>query len=315
MNKPEFDQNVGNTAEVFKSKLGDGFNGLGVVSGTGWDKGIARVFKERERVRYADLNIPGASVHVMGHDKDIKIGEIDGRNALVLGRIHPNENVTDPDVRQAMAIIITALDKCLEGLVVTNAVGTLHGPVGADAGFVKSMVRTAILDALGWAHRGRRQEKIGVGDVAIVDDIKTGMVGSFTPFLAGDFVDFYHDGLHGHDDMYFDFVRKVVTKVQGRCPRAQARYITGPQFEGPADKIEFRGHGDDIIGMSGIQEILTCAKLKIPVSQIVFATNGPFVRHSHAVNLVAANGGISKVADILSELARGWPKREMLRNL
>lgn len=307
MEKAKFDDSVGIAEETLKHVLGDDFRALGIVSGTGWNQGISCVFRERAHVDYGALKIPGADSSVSGHSKKLTVGDVDGRNVLVLGRVHPNENVTDPDVRQAMAILIAALSKCLDGLIVTNAVGTLHGRVGADQGLVKSLVRTAILDLLGWAHRGRRQERIEVGDIALVDDVKTSLVGSTTPLGAADFVDFYHKGLHRDNDKFFNIARAAIEKVQGRCPRAQSRFILGPQFEGPADKIEFRGKGDDVIGMSGIGEILECTKRGVPVAQVVFATNGPFGTHSHLDNLAVAAQGVTKAAGIVSELAREWP--------
>lgn len=295
-------------AENTQSTLGD-LKALGIVSGTGWDKGIAHAFKERQTVPYSRLGIPGSEMEVEGHSKNFKIGEIDGRSALIFGRVHPNENVTDPNLRQAMALLIAALRPHLEGLIITNGVGTLHGPVGLENGWAHGTIRTAILDALGWAHRGRRKELIRVGDIALVNDVKTALVGPFTPLGAGDFVDFYHGGIHRDRDLYFDAVRQVISQVQGHCPRAQARFIAGSQFEGPADKIEFRAQGDDVIGMSGIQEMLACTKQGIPFEQIVLATNGPFGMHSHEGNQDTGKKNTEKATRIIQGIADQWPKR------
>ncbi|MBI5422160.1 hypothetical protein HZA44_03425, partial [Candidatus Peregrinibacteria bacterium] len=243
MDRSEFQMETERISEKIQSELGDQ-KALGIVSGTGWDKGIDHAFKKRQTVPYSVLGIPGSKTTVEGHSKDFKIGDINGREALVFGRVHPNENVMDPNLRQAMALLIAALRTHLDGLIITNGVGTLHGQVGLENGRAHSAVRTALLDVLGWAHRGRRKELIRVGDIALVDDVKTGLVGPFTPLGAGDFVDFYHGGIHRDRDLYFNAVRQVISHVQGHCPRAQARFIAGPQFEGPADKIEFRAQGD-----------------------------------------------------------------------
>lgn len=254
--------------------------------------------------------MPGSELQVKGHSKVLKVGDIGGRDAFVLGRAHPNENITDPDLRQAMILMIGALRTHLKGLVITNGVGSLHGPVGLEKGWLHSLVRTAILDLLGWAHRGRRQERIRVGDIAIVDDIKTSAVGSRTPLGAADFVDFYHDGIHREGDRYFEAARRAVSATQGRCPRAQARYIPGPQFEGPADKIWCRAEGDDVIGMSGIQEALACTRYDIPFAHLVLATNGPFEPHSHESNQDVGKANAEKAAAIIEQLSRDWPKQK-----
>lgn len=296
--------------ERITRELGD-IKALGIIPGTGWSEGVKTAFRERLKIPYLRLGVPGSKLKagVEGHSKDLKVGDIDGRDTIIVGRVHPNEDCTHPDLRQAMALVIGALDKCLDGLIVTNGLGTLHGRVGRENGLIISMVQTAIVDLMGWALRGRRQEHIGVGDIALVDDIKTGFVGPFTPLGASEFVNFYHKGIHRDGDLYFNLVKQVVAEIQGRCPRAQTRFIPGPQFEGPADKMECRALGDDTIGMSGIQEILTCTRLGIPVEQIVLATNGPFGLHDHEGNQETGRKNAEKAASILTELSRRWPRR------
>lgn len=308
MNSAELSDRTARAGEKLKTELGD-LKGLGIVPGTGWGEGVDTAFKRRQEVPYSELGVPGSGLKVEGHRKTLKIGEIEGGGALVLGRVHPNENMTDPDLRQAMILLIGALRPHLEGLIITNGVGSLHGPVGLENGRLHSLVRTAILDALAWAHRGRRQERIRVGDIAIVDDVKTGSVGPLTPLGAGDFVDFNHAGIHRDDNRYFDIARRAVTAVQGRCPRVQARYIPGPQFEGPGDKIEFRAQGDDVIGMSGIQEALACTRHDIPFAHLVLATNGPFEPHSHEGNQDVGKTNAEKAAAIIRKLAKDWPRK------
>jgi hypothetical protein len=59
-------------------------------------------------VPYAELGVPGSQLRVEGHSKVLKVGEIEGCGAFVLGRVHPNEDMTDPDLRQAMMLLIGA---------------------------------------------------------------------------------------------------------------------------------------------------------------------------------------------------------------
>jgi purine nucleoside phosphorylase len=312
MNSAELADRTGEAKRIIQAELGD-IHAFGIVPGTGWNEGVKAAFKPALKIPYQRLGVPGSELEVPGHSKSLVLGDIDGRDTLVLGRVHPNENITHPDLRQAMALVIGAVDECLDGLVLTNGVGTLHGRVGVENGLIHSLVQTAVLDVMGWAHRGRRQERIDVGDVALVDDVKTATVGGLTPLGAGDFIDFYHNGIHRDGNEYFDLTRRVIADVQGRCPRAQSRFISGPQFESPADKLEFRGRGDDVIGMSGIQEILACTKLGIPFEQIVLATNGPFGLHDHFGNQRTGGKNAEKAARILRGLSQSWPRHRNLR--
>lgn len=309
MNSAELRERTAEAKGVVESEIGK-LQVLGAVPGTGWGEGVSDAFKERLRIPYSKLNVPGSELVVEGHEKVLRVGTLgDNRDAVILGRVHPNEDITHPDLRQGMSVVIGALEDCLEGLLVTNGVGTLHGRVGKELGWLQSMVITAILDVMGYAGRRRRQEPINVGDIAIVDDVKTSLVGPMTPLGAGQFIDFYHGGIHRDGDKYFNTVREAVTEVQGRCPKAQARFIAGPQFEGPADKVEFRAKGDDVIGMSGIQELLKCTELAIPAIQLVLATNGPFEMHSHEGNQGIGKSNRKKAAAILRLLADTWPRK------
>jgi|GEM_PF-2596853 hypothetical protein len=309
MNNAELEDRTEEAQKVVEKEFGKNLGALAITPGTGWKQGIEAAFKEDKRLPYSELNVPGSEFEVEGHSKDLRLGTVEGRPVIIAGRVHPNENWTHPDLRQAMSVVIGAIDECMDGLLVTNGVGHLHGCVGRDQGLIKSMLRTAILDVVGWAHRGRRKDPIKVGDIAIADDIKTALVGPSTPFGAGDFEDFYNEGLHANNDLFFDTVRQAITLIQGHCPRAQARFIGGPQFEGPGDKVEFRAQGDDVIGMSGLQEILEATRRGIPVAQAFLATNGPFGLHSHDGNQIVGKQSQAKAEAIVRRLAQATPKR------
>jgi purine nucleoside phosphorylase len=316
MNPAELKEWTREAWEVINDRT-DLVHAVGIIPGTGWKEGIEAIFngiddifEEHGRIPYSEIGIPGQGLEVPGHSKALRLGAIEGRAAILIGRVHSNENITDPSLRQAMAILIGALRFRLDGIISTSAVGTLHGKVGTENGRLHSTVRTAILDVIGWAHRGRRQEVVNVGDLAVIDDMKTGHVGSRTPLGAGDFVDFYHNAIHREDDRYFNLAREAVKEAQGRAPRAIERFMPGPQFEGPSDKIEYRAQGEDVIGMSGIQEILVCARpdIDLPIQRVVLATNGPFKVHSHEDNKAIGRTNEEKASAVLKSLVKKWPK-------
>lgn len=309
MNIREANERTAVAEAVISDQLGGGDRFLGIIPGTGWAQGLEAIFTQHGEVPYDDLNIPGTGAHVEGHSKSLKIGEIEGRKVLVFGRVHPNEEGRNPDLPQAMRIVIGAVREKLDGLIVTNGVGTLHGRIRTGNGLIHDLVREAIIDTIGWSKRGRRQEPIGVGDLAIVDDVITESLGGSTPLLAGEFVDFYHGGIHAGDDIYFNIAREAVAAVQGRCPRAASYFIAGPQFEGPIDKFNARASGADVIGMSG-QETLAARKFGVPYAHLVFATNGAFGMHSHEDNQTMGAQNAHKMRGVLKQLARTWPEKK-----
>lgn len=300
---------------------------LGIVPGTGWkdalegvsaEDGVSAlegVFRQSDVIPYEELNVPMVSGGVPGHDKSIKVGTIDNRDVLILGRVHANEEPRHPDLPQAMRIVIGSVRNNLDGLLVTNGVGTLHGPVGLERGRIHSFVQTALLDALGWVFRGRRKEEIREGDLGLIEDVITLELAANTPLLAGEFEDAFslppgnRHGIHRDNDRYFALARYAVAQVQGQCPRAVYCFIPGPQFEGPMVKKIFRGLGGDVIGMSG-QEVLLGTKWGIPFANIIFATNGAFVAHSHLDNQRAGRMNARKMWQVLQILASTWPKME-----
>lgn len=296
-----------------EARLGGG-NFLAIVPGTGWKQGLDGLFQQKDQIPYGELGVPMVSGTVEGHDKSLKVGTIDDRDVLVFGRVHSNEEPRHPDINHAMRVAIGSARDRLDGLVVTNGVGTLHGPVGLERGRLHSLIQTALLDALGWAFRGRRKEELDESDLAVIEDVVTLSLGSHTPLLAGEFIDAFSPapenkhGLHRDNDRYFAVAREAVEEVQGRCPRATYCFIPGPQFEGPMVKKIFRGLGGDVVGMSG-QEVLLATLWDIPSANLVFVTNRAFEAHSHENNTNAGERNAGKMKRVLQILAHTWPRR------
>lgn len=311
MDKARLSDLTASAADSMDKELGNE-KFLAVIPGTGWKEGLDGLFKQRNEISYRELGVPDSAAVVEGHTKSIRIGDINGRPTLVLGRVHPNEEIRHPDLPQAMRIAIGAVRDKADGLLVTNGVGTLHGRVDVkDGGFIQSLIATAILDAMGWANRGRRQEHVGIGDLAIVDDMITTALGSNTPMLGGEFVDFYHGGqgafgIHRDNDLYFNIARKAIEDVQGICSRAVHFHAPGPQFEGPTMKKNLRSMGADVVGMSS-QENLIAAWEKIPFANVVLATNGAFEHHTHDENQEMGRKAAKRTGDVLARIAETWP--------
>ncbi|MBT4917044.1 hypothetical protein HN709_01830 [Candidatus Peregrinibacteria bacterium] len=315
-----FEDRMGHAQEVMQSELGDQ-QFLAMVPGTGW-KDVP--FKRRDEIPceipYPELWVPGADHVVEGHNKSLQIGEINGRDALLVGRVHANEDPRAQDVQKAMLLIVEAIKNNLDGMIVTNAAGGLHGRINADRGLVRSLIDTAIADALGSALRGRKKERIDVGDVAVIDQIGTISLGGNTPLGAAGFVDWSsadaEQGLHGFGNFIFEMTRRAVESAQaGRAPRANYYYFPGPQFEGPWDKRILRALGADAVGMSSIQSILAATKAKVPVSGVTFITNPAFGAHSHESNLAIADANAPKMGRVIENLADRWPTREQIERL
>ncbi|OGJ43101.1 hypothetical protein A3B60_00165 [Candidatus Peregrinibacteria bacterium RIFCSPLOWO2_01_FULL_39_12] len=310
MNKRELDQRIEGAREVVKPAVGDK-KFLAFVPGTGWGDGLKEIFEQDKRISYGDLHVPGAENVVEGHSKVMQIGHVGDRPVIVMGRVHPNES-TNADITLAMRIVIGSVRDSLDGIIVTNGVGTLHGPVNQHLGWLTSTIHTALLNASAYIHTGRRSGNIGTGDIAAVDSFDTSTVGRDTPLLAGEFVDLYHGGYHKESnssfelDRYFKLGRRAVLQGQGRAPCARMAFLHGPQFEGPAEKIAARARGCDVIGMSGL-EGFAATHAGIPFSHLVIATNGAFDPHSHEGNQAVGKSQAGTAGMILRILSENWP--------
>ena len=153
--------------EKLIQEMGEIPNSVGIFPGTGWRKGVEDIFEEDASVPYHVLRVPGVEQgggEVNGHSKTIRKGRIDGRPALVMGRVHANET-RDPNGPLGTRVVMGAVKDVLDGVIVTHGVGSLSGRIGREQGLIKSLVRTALIDAMGWAHRGRRMAETNPGDL------------------------------------------------------------------------------------------------------------------------------------------------------
>ncbi|PIR54857.1 hypothetical protein COU74_03910 [Candidatus Peregrinibacteria bacterium CG10_big_fil_rev_8_21_14_0_10_36_19] len=132
MNKVEFDDHVERVSELLVPEVGDE-KYLAIVEGTGWPTALDGVFNESAKFSYGEsdtyndqsaLALPGVSSGggVAGHKKRLAIGDIDGRGVLRLGRMHPYEGAPF-----AVRVVMAALRDRIDGVIVTNGVGSFAG--------------------------------------------------------------------------------------------------------------------------------------------------------------------------------------------
>lgn len=299
MERQELAERTEQIKSVFKQNLGDE-KFKGVISGTGWKKGLNGVFKPEGVVPYSSLrDLPASDGSVPGHSKSVRYGTVDGTPALEIGRIHDNES-RDPDIAMAMRMILEALRDNLKALIITNGVGTLHGPIEDPRGKLIGQLRTWGIDAQAWLMRSRPKEEIGVGQVCVVDSFDTRYLGSASPLVAGEFVDPYHHGYQRADGHYVKLAQTIVRHFQGSAPLARLGYLFGPQFEDTMVKLAMRKDGDDVVGMSGKESVMA-TQLDLPFVHLGFTTNGAFAPHTHAGN--EAKG--AEKSTLLGEVLKG----------
>ncbi len=309
MNHSELADREGAAREKLTQEMGELPPSVGIFEGTGWNKGVKGIFEEETSVPYHVLGVPGVekeSGKVDGHSKTVRKGTIDGRPALVIGRVHANES-KNPYGPLGTRVVMGAVRPALEGVIVTHGVGSLSGRIGTEQGVIKSLVRTALIDAMGWAHRGRRMNETSPGDLAVVESIQNRYFGTGTPLIAGEFVDPDNFGIRGGDGRYIALAERALLEAQGKAPRVVYGYVPGPQFESLGDKLAFRSAGCEVIGMSG-HEVSLATLWNIPVAQVVLITNGAFAPHSHTGNQAVGAQSVQPTAKALRYMVANWPR-------
>jgi hypothetical protein len=295
--------------EKLTSEMGVLPRAVGVFPGTGWRDGLEGVFTQEASVPYHELGVPGIKAdagEVDGHSKNIRKGTIDGEEVLVMGRVHANET-KDPNGPLGTRVVMGAVKDVLDGVIVTHGVGSLSGRIGREQGLIKSLARTALIDIMGWAHRGRGITATNPGDLAVVESIANRFFGTGTPLIGGEFCDPDNGALRREAGRYLAIADAALVEAQGKAPRVVYGYVAGPQFESLGDKLALRSTGCDVVGMSG-HEVSLAAQWDIPVSQVVLITNGPFAAHSHDGNQAVGRSSADKAGAALQHMVTHWPR-------
>ncbi len=197
-----------------------------------------------------------------------------------------------------MRMVLDAIAANLDGLVITNGVGTLHGPIPDPRGKLIGMLRTWGIDLQALLMRSRAKQEISTGDVCVVDSFDTRYLGQSTPLLSGEFVDTQHAGYERDDRHYLNLAQEIVAGSQGKAPLARLAYLFGPQFEDTGVKLALRKDGCDVVGMSGAEGIIA-TNLNIPFIHLALATNGAFAPHTHKGNEATGETKAGLLGEIL----------------
>lgn len=303
MERSKFNDSVEGIKGIADALLGDK-RVLGIVEGTGWPDALDEVFSEEGDVSYGDLPLPSGRIFpsLQGHRKRLAVGKVGDRDVLRIGRIHLYEGA---DVAFDMRAIIAALRERLDGVLVTNGVGSLQGDVVYRNGFVSD---GNMVDAMATALRLRPVEKHRVHDLVAIDSSDFGYVPSnLKPLFPSDIVDINYNGYYRENGRYLEIVREAIASVQGECTKAVYAFWSGPDFETPEVKMRFRANGCDVIGMSGTESYAAVAE-DVPFAQVSLVTNPMFGEHKHEDNTAAGLSQKDKIGKVAVALAEAWPR-------
>jgi purine nucleoside phosphorylase len=307
MNQKECLKRTEGIQRIIKNGMGEPEGDMdGVVAGTGCKQGLEQNLEVEGCIDYKqfeELMLTGGDLE--GHSKDLVWGTVNGKKVVKISRVHNYED-TDPAVRLSTRMVIDALRPYLGRLIITNGVGTLHGPLKDPRGELVAAANQEDIDRAAAARRIREREEIGVRDIGVVDGFESMHLGSYTPLIGPEFNDFDHDGYQAAYGTYIQFARQIVESVTGRAPRALYAFLAGPQFESRSTKLNLRAAGADVVGMSGTEGMFAALR-GIPFIHLFLATNGAFAPHSHTGNTEIGVEMAPTLAEILKlAVTRPW---------
>jgi purine-nucleoside phosphorylase len=250
---------------------------VGLILGSGL-AGVADAVEDATIIPYPDLpNWPHS--HVLGHKNRLVIGRLEGQSVLVQqGRAHFYEGWTMQEVTFPVRVM-QALG--LKVLIVTNASGGLNRAFAAG----DLMLITDHINMLGITGenplRGPNDESLGTRFPDMTVPYDPGLC-EIARQVAG------RDGFRLHEGVYL--------------------YLSGPNFESPAEIRLFRAWGADAVGMSTVPEVLVARHAGMRVlglSGIANGTNdantpGAEITHADVLHNIA-----EKCAPKLISIVRG----------
>ncbi|ODN30824.1 purine-nucleoside phosphorylase [Fervidobacterium thailandense] len=197
---------------------------------------LASEVKDAVVIPYTEIpNFPRSTAP--GHEGKLVIGELFGKNVLVLsGRFHIYEGWHPSEIKKVIHVL-KAIG--VERMLITNAAGAINTNYQpGDIVLVKDVINFMFRNPL----RGPNDDEMG-------------------PRFP---------------DMLSAFDREWMTRVKNALPELKEGVyiaVTGPSYETPAEIVAFRKLGADLVGMSTVPEVIACAHVGIKVLIFSCATN------------------------------------------
>lgn len=257
-------------ATFIRSYFGISPNPIALILGTGWGKAFN--FKV-DFVKVDFKEIPGFKelAKIKGHERRLIIGEIAGREVLILdGRVHLNEAPFSKKIAKMVRLQTEMLFEVgVKQIIVTSAVGSLKN----------------------------ENTQLHVGQVAVID----GFVSLYAPVMplwAGEFC--------SPDDVLNPRLMQLALKYQGdgiTAKLAGLAMLRGPQFEGRKyDKALLAKTGAGVVGMSIYPEACIASMYDVEFLGLGFVTNDDEEVHSHPTNLARGEQAAAALGGFLNKI-------------
>lgn len=266
---------------------------IGIVLGTGF--GDKLKFDDNKFLSRKLINTSlefESLIPTEGHEKTYKYGSINGVKVLALsGRVHMNENPTDPKsiVRMVRLQIQIMLELGVKKLILTCSAGALN------PSFVPGNL--IVIDSLVTVFAP--QMPLFGGEFTSPEDTLSKSLIELaieTPYNAP----IKSNSNSSQPEMNFE------PEVSLKLPRGSYAMVRGPFFEGRKhDKGILRNNGADCVGMSILPECCIASLYsEVEVLALAFISNDAEGKHSHEENLAKAKECSSALSAYLNQLLR-----------
>jgi purine-nucleoside phosphorylase len=212
---------------------------LAVVLGTGLG-GFARRVEETVRIPYS--KIPGFPTSTApSHAGELLLGHIGGSEVCVLsGRSHYYEGWSFKDAAFYVGVLKLA---GIEQLIITNAAGGIgRGLKPGDLMLIRDHINLSGLSPC----RGENIDELGSR---------------------------FFDMTQAYSEHLRQAAKACAKKLGIRVKEGVYAYMTGPQFETPAEITALKRLGADAVGMSTVAEVIEAAHCSMQVLAISLITN------------------------------------------
>ncbi len=207
---------------------------IAIILGTGLG-GVADLIENADCIDYADIpDFPVSTV--IGHEGKFKVGTISGVPVIAMcGRFHYYEGYT---MQQLALPIQTLCELSVKTIIVTNASGAINEEFApSDIIAIKDHIKFSAESPV----RGENNAELG-------------------------------DRFFDMTDAYAKDLRKMITERYNLKEGVYA-FMSGPQFETPAEIKMLKIMGADLVGMSTVPEVITAVHCGVKVLGLSCVTN------------------------------------------